>query len=130
MSFAQLLNFDVSCIAMSVVKVLLVVIIGVVATIAMVPYNINLTGVWNYNDNKLWLSRTPWGNYTIHDISDDMNHIGTLQVDRLLNINKYFVNNPTDAISDIGVDKVTISTMNSKTEMFGDPSGNLILTMV
>lgn len=83
--------------------------------ITYVPYNNDLSGAWIYVENgkHVWLSRTWCGSYNIHEINDDMNHIGSFSVDRMLNLDKYDIVSPSGYIKDIKTKRLTRNKKNS-----------------
>jgi len=106
----------------SIAKLLLIVIIASAVSVIYVPYNTDLTGEWLYGDDKhrMWLSRTCCGSYGIYDIDGGMNQIGSLTVDRMLNLNKYDIVNPTGYLEDIVTKRISLNKKNSKMTLRGD----------
>ena len=117
-------------IARSVVVGIVIVLIIMCITVCVVPYNQDLTGMWEYNNVLVWLSRSPGGNYLIHDVDKTMVHIGTLKVDRLLNLDRYNICNPTGSLADICAPRIGVSTINSQIEMFNTNNNQQIMVKV
>lgn len=115
----------------SIVKLLIIVLIVSIVISTYVPYNTDITGEWQYekDNKKIWLSRGWCGNYNIYDMDDDMCHIGTFVVDRMLNLDKYDLQNPSGSIVNISTRRFVLSQKNSKfTLRDGSVDGNIELT--
>ena len=107
-------------------KVLVIILIAAVVVVTYVPYNTDLTGAWDHGDHHIWLSRTWCGSYTVYDMDSNMDHIGLLSVDRMLNLDKYDVHDPTGIIGDIS-GRLSYNKCNSTITLV-DSDGSVVFT--
>jgi hypothetical protein len=119
-------GWDTSVIISALLQLFVIILIGIGLLIMLVPYNTGLTGRWQFQDKVVWLSRTDYGNYTIHDTINNMDHIGTLRVDRMLNPDKYTVVD----FDGCTASRVCVMSRNSKTEIIDDVTNVGLLIQV